>query len=128
MRLLVDTQILLRAIYQPKRIPTALRARLVDPANVVMFSAISIAEIAIKSSLGRPDFPFQPEEVTDAALRTGFVELPLLASQAIRLAALPWHHRDPFDRLLIAQAMEEGLRLVTTDSLLADYSELVECI
>lgn len=126
MRLLIDTQILLRSIYQPEKLPSSLQLSLSSPDNDVLFSAVSIAEIAIKSSLGRSDFPYQPEEVADAALATGFVELPLDARQSVRLASLPWHHRDPFDRLLIAQTLEEGLRFVTTDRLLTRYSTLVE--
>lgn len=126
MRLLIDTQILLWSLYEPTKISPALTARLIDPANLICFSSVSIAEIAIKSSLGRDDFPFPPEEVALAAARTGFMELPLDSRQSVRLAALPWHHRDPFDRLLIAQALEEGLRFITADRLLAQYSDLVE--
>ena len=128
MRLLIDTQILLRSLYQQKKIPSALRLRLSSPDNDILFSAVSIAEIAIKASLGRSDFPFPPEEVAEAARATGFVELPLDARQSIRLANLPWHHRDPFDRLLIAQTLEEGLRFVTTNQLLTRYSDLVELV
>ena len=128
MRLLIDTQILLYSIYQQQKIPSALRSRLSSPDNDILFSAVSIAEIAIKSSLGRSDFPYPPEEVADAACATGFVELTLDARQSSRLAGLPWHHRDPFDRMLIAQTLEEGLRLVTTDRLLTRYSDLVELV
>lgn len=128
MRLLIDTQILLRSIYQPGKIPPSLQVRLSDPKNEIRFSAVSIAEVAIKSSLGRSDFPYQPEEVANAARDTGFVELTLDARQSARLAYLPWHHRDPFDRLLIAQAIEESLHFVTTDQLLSRYSDLVDCI
>ncbi|MDP2792894.1 MAG: type II toxin-antitoxin system VapC family toxin [Sulfurisoma sp.] len=128
MRLLIDTQILLWVIYQPEKLSPAIRERLCDGNNDVFFSAVSIAEIAIKSSLGRPDFPFQAEEVAQAARDTTFLELPLGVRHAIRLATLPWHHRDPFDRLLVAQAIEEGVRFVTADSLLAAYSDLVETL
>lgn len=126
MRLLIDTQILLWVIYQPEKLSPALWERLCDAKNAVFFSAVSIAEIAIKSSLGRADFPFQAEELAQAARDTAFLELPLDARHAIRLATLSWHHRDPFDRLLIAQAIEEGVRFVTADRLLAAYSDLVE--
>lgn len=128
MALLIDTQVLLWALYEPQKIPAALRARLVDPGCRVCFSAVSIAEIAIKASLGRRDFPFQPDEVATMARETGFVELPLNSGQAALLARLPWHHRDPFDRLLVAQALLDGLRLVTTDRALPAYSDLVECV
>lgn len=99
-----------------------------DGNTDVFFSAVSIAEIAIKASLGRADFPFQVEEVARAARDTDFLELPLDVRHAIRLATLTWHHRDPFDRLLIAQAIEEGLRFVTADRMLAAYSDLVETL
>lgn len=128
MRVLLDTQILLWSIYQPGRLPAATRAVLIDPANDILFSAVSIAEVAIKFSLGRSDFPFPPEEVAETARVTGFVELPLNARQATRLGALPWHHRDPFDRLLVAQAMDEGLRFLTADRMLTAYSDQVACL
>lgn len=126
MRILIDTQILLWAIYQPEKITADLASRLVDPATEVMFSSVSLAEIAIKFSLGRADFPFLPDEVGRVAVETGFSELNLTWRQSARLAKLPWHHRDPFDRLLIAQALEEGLKLLTTDRQLTQYSDLVE--
>ncbi len=126
MRLLIDTQVLLWVIYQPEKLSPALRERLSDGKNEVFFSAVSIAEIAIKSSLGCADFPFQAEEVALAARDTAFLELPLDVRHSIRLATLTWHHRDPFDRLLVAQAIEEGVRFVTADRILAAYSDLVE--
>lgn len=103
-------------------------ARLRNRANPVFFSVVSITEIAIKSSLACANFPFRPDEVEQAARACGFDELPLDAGQAQRLADLPWHHRDPFDRMLIAQALEEGLRLVSADRVLAAYTDLVEVV
>jgi PIN domain nuclease of toxin-antitoxin system len=126
MRCLLDTQILLWAIYRPEKLSSSLQERLCSRANDVFFSAVSIAEIAIKASLGRPDFPFDPEEVSEAARASAFDELPLSARQSLRLAGLPWHHRDPFDRMLVAQSLEEGLRLLTADRALTAYSDLVE--
>lgn len=128
MRLLIDTQILLRVIYQPEKLSPAIRERLCDGNTDVFFSAVSIAEIAIKASLGRADFPFQAEEVAHAARDTDFLELPLDVRHSIRLATLTWHHRDPFDRLLIAQSIEEGVRFITADRILAAYSDLVETL
>ena len=121
MRLLIDTQVLLWSLCQPKKLLPALRTRLIDSANQVFFSSVSIAEIAIKSSLGRNDFSFQAEEVTAAALQTGFIELPLDSRQAMRVAGLPWHHRDPFDRMMLAQAKAEGMTIVTTDQIFLEY-------
>lgn len=126
MRLLIDTQVLLWAIYRPERLSAPLQERLADRHNEVFFSAVSIAEIALKTSLARPDFSFDPQEIMQAAQDSDFVELPLTVRQTLHLARLPWHHRDPFDRLLVVQALEEGLRLITADRLLAAYSELVE--
>lgn len=128
MRLLLDTHLLLWALVEPERLDTATRAALEDPENEVMFSAASFWEIAIKASLGRPDFAFDPRQILQAALETGFVELPVRSSAAIQVAGLPLLHRDPFDRLLIAQAIAEPVRLYTADLLLPPYSELVTLV
>jgi PIN domain nuclease of toxin-antitoxin system len=85
----------------------------------------NIWEIAIKSQLGRADFGASPEAIARSALESGFDELPIRASHAALTARLPGHHRDPFDRLLVAQAMTEPARLLTVDSALRPYSELV---
>lgn len=128
MRLLLDTNLLLWALATPERLDAATRAALEDPANEVLFSAASLWEIAIKASLDRSDFAFDPEQILRAALDTGFVELPVRSSAAIRVAELPPHHRDPFDRLLVAQAISEPLRFYTADPLLPPYSELVTLV
>ncbi|MEP7184185.1 MAG: type II toxin-antitoxin system VapC family toxin [Betaproteobacteria bacterium] len=125
MRLLLDTHILLWALGQPKRLPAAALPLLEDPANDVLFSAASIWEIAIKSQIGRADFAASAERIAHAASESGFVELPIRAEHCARTATLPFHHRDPFDRLLIAQAQAEPARLLTVDAQLAPYSELV---
>ncbi|MDN3568590.1 type II toxin-antitoxin system VapC family toxin [Paeniroseomonas aquatica] len=125
MRLLLDTHILLWALDKPARLDGGTRALLEDPANEVLFSAASIWEIAIKARLGRADFPVRPDQIAQAARGTGFTELPVRAEAAARVADLPLHHRDPFDRLLVAQAMLEPMRLYTADPLLPPYSELV---
>ncbi len=128
MRLLLDTHVLLWALGDPARLDDETRALLEDPANEVLFSAASIWEIAIKAWLGRADFAVRPELVAREARLTGFVELPVHADAATRVASLPPHHRDPFDRLLVAQAMAEPARLYTADPLLPPYSELVQLI
>jgi PIN domain nuclease of toxin-antitoxin system len=124
MRLLLDTHILLWALAEPHRLDATTLAALEDPQNEVLFSAASIWEIAITSALGRADFRIRPEQVL-AAPATGFVELPVRGRAAARVAGLPPHHRDPFDRLLIAQALAEPVRFYTADPLLPPYSELV---
>jgi PIN domain nuclease of toxin-antitoxin system len=125
MRLLLDTHLLLWALATPERLDVTTRTALEDPGNEVLFSAASLWEIAIKAGLGRPDFAFDPAQILRAALDTGFVELPVRSAAAIHVAGLPPHHRDPFDRLLIAQVMSEPVRFYTADPLLPPYSELV---
>lgn len=128
MTLLLDTHVLLWAIYQPARIPENWVTRLVDRGNQVFFSAASIWEIAIKASLERPDFIHDAQRTLQLARQTGFAELPVSSEAALRVRHLPWHHSDPFDRLLIAQAQQMPARLLTADSQLPVYSELVELI
>ena len=128
MRLLLDTHLLLWALAEPGRLDAKTKLALEDPSNEVLFSAASLWEIAIKASLGRVDFNFDPQQVLQAALETGFVELPVWSAAAILVAKLPPHHRDPFDRLLIAQAMSEPVRFYTADPLLPPYSELVTLV
>ena len=128
MRLLLDTHILLWALDQPARLDSGTRALLEDPTNEVLFSAASIWEIAIKVRLGRADFPVRPEAIAQAARDTGFTELPVRADAAARVADMPLHHRDPVDRLLVAQAITEPMRLYTADPLLPPYSDLVTLV
>lgn len=128
MRLLLDTHLLLWALSEPDRLDPTTRAVLEDPTNEVLFSAASVWEIAIKAGLGRADFAFDPRQILRAALDTGFVELPVRSDAAALVATLPAHHRDPFDRILIAQAMSEPVRFYTADPLLPPYSELVTLV
>jgi PIN domain nuclease of toxin-antitoxin system len=128
MRLLLDTHLLLWALAEPARLDASTRASIEDPANEVLFSAASLWEIAIKAGLGRPDFAFDPGQILREALETGLTELPVRSEAAIRVAKLPPHHRDPFDRLLVAQAITEPVRLLTADPLLPPYSELVTLV
>jgi PIN domain nuclease of toxin-antitoxin system len=128
MRLLLDTHILLWAVGAPDKLPADLRAVLQDARNQVYFSAASIWEIAIKQSRGRADFDFHPEQITIVAFESGFTELPIRWQAASAVARLPMHHRDPFDRLLVAQAITEPLALYTADLRLGVYSDLVHLI
>jgi PIN domain nuclease of toxin-antitoxin system len=109
----------------PERLPESVRATLQDPGNEVLFSAASIWEIAIKHSLGRDGFDFEPEDIEQLALDTGFRELPVRAAHCHAVARMAWHHRDPCDRLLVAQAQMLPARLLTTGGLLPRYSELI---
>jgi PIN domain nuclease of toxin-antitoxin system len=127
-RLLLDTHILLWALIEPNRLSAEFHAVLEDPNNEVLFSAASVWEMSIKAALGRADFQVAPARIVEAAQDTGFVELPVRAPAALQVAALPHHHRDPFDRLLVAQAMTEPAALYTADTQLQAYSTLVVCI
>lgn len=122
MRLLLDTHVLLWALGAPQRLPAALAADLCDPANTAYFSAVSIWEIAIKAGLGRPDFVNDAALIASEARAAGFAELPVTARHAAAVQGLPPLHGDPFDRLLIAQALCEPAELVTVDAQLARYA------
>lgn len=125
-RLLVDTHVLLWAVAEPERLPVSFREQLESPDNEVFFSAASIWEVAIKLQIGRLSLVVTPEEIAAAAVRIGFDELPVRAAHAAAILRLPLHHRDPFDRLLIAQAIHEPARFLTVDRILEAYSDLVE--
>jgi len=127
-RLLLDTHVLLWAVIEPKRLSAEIQALLESPNHEVLFSAASVWEMAIKAALGRADFRVPPATIVEAAQASGFIELPVRAAAALKVAALPHHHRDPFDRLLVAQAMTEPAALYTADAQLGVYSELVVCI
>ena len=116
---MLDTHALLWALAQPRRLPGRATAVLRDPGNSVHLSAASTWEIAIKAALGK--IKADLGAITRAAHEAGFDELPISIAHTVRLPALPSHHRDPFDRLLVAQALEEGLTIVTHDPAFAAY-------
>jgi len=120
-RLLVDTHLLLWAAASSSQLPRGARALMEDPANEVYYSAASIWEIAIKSALRRKDFRVDVPALLAALPRMGFVELPVTGAHAARVVQLANIHRDPFDRLLVAQSVVEPLTLLTNDTLLARY-------
>ena len=122
---LLDTNILLSAVIAPERLTQEVQSWLVNPNNTIYFSAASIWEIGIKRSLNKEGFDFLPEDIHRLALETGFTELPIQAEHCYGIASMPWHHRDPFDRLLIAQAQSLPAYLLTTDNVLNRYSDLV---
>jgi PIN domain nuclease of toxin-antitoxin system len=122
MRLLLDTHIFLWAVAGSPSLKPAAR-RLIESAEQVYVSAASIWEIAIKARLGK--LSADPDELLAAIDASGFTELPVLARHAMGVARLPLHHNDAFDRLLIAQAMAEPLRLLAADATLSPYTELV---
>jgi PIN domain nuclease of toxin-antitoxin system len=127
-RILLDTHLLIWALDEYDRLPAEIRDLIRNPANEVVFSVVSIWEIAIKARLGRTTFAVRPEAIASSAISTGFVELPLHWQAAAAVADLPMHHRDPFDRAIVAQAMSEPVHLYTVDRKLVPYSPLVRAI
>lgn len=122
MKLLLDTQILLWAAGQPEHLSRAARKLLQDSDNELLFSAASLWEIAIKRGLGREDFRVEPRLLRRGLLDNGYTELAISSQHAVSIDTLPPIHKDPFDRLLLAQALTEGITLVTSDEQLALYS------
>jgi len=120
-KLLLDTRLLLRAAGQPERLSATAQALLVDPDNELLFSAASLWEIAIKATLGREDFRVEPRLLRRGLLDNGYIELAVTSQHAVGIDTLPPLHKDPFDRLLLAQAAAEGITLLTGDALLARY-------
>ncbi len=121
MNCLLDTQLLLWAAGDPDRLANEVRTLLQDPQTQPCFSAASIWEIAFKNGLGRPDFQADPRLLRRGLLENGYVELSVTGAQAAEVDLLPPIHKDPFDRVLIAQSRIEGLNLLTTDRLMARY-------
>ena len=128
MRLLLDTHLLLWAAANSKRLPGEARALLEDSGNDAYYSAASIWEIAIKSSLRRTDFRIDIDALLAVLPKMGLTELPVGATHAASVAKLPPIHRDPFDRLLIAQSIAEPLTLLTNDALLTRYWDGVRVV
>ena len=121
MKLLLDTHLLIWAADNIERVPVAARALMTDPKNELIFSVASLWEIAIKSGLNRPDFQVNAGLLRRGLIDNGYRELPILSEHAIAIDALPPIHKDPFDRMLIAQATVEGILLLTDDSTVARY-------
>ena len=118
MKLLLDTHIFLWALSEPNRLSSKQVNAVEDPTNTVYVSSISITEIAIKASLGKLELVFDP---LDAAEKSGFEMLDFSAKDALLLKDLPFHHRDPFDRMLITQAISRKLIIATQDSIIDRY-------
>ena len=121
MKLLLDTHLLLWAAGQPSRLSRAAHRLMSDRRNELIFSAASLWEIAIKRGLGRNDFQVEPRLLRRGLLDNGYSELPISGDHTIALDGLPPLHKDPFDRILIAQAMVEGITLLTVDPFVAQY-------
>lgn len=122
MKLLLDTHLLLWAAAHPDRLSAQARELIEAPDNELVFSAASLWEIAIKRGLGRSDFRLEPRVLRRALIDNGYVELPITGSHALAIDELAPLHKDPFDRMLIAQASSEGITLLTTDAAVAQYA------
>ena len=121
MKLLLDTHLLLWAAGDPSRLSTVALALIESADNELFFSSVSLWEISIKRGLGRSDFQTDPRILRRGLLDNGYSELPVTSEHAVAIESLPPIHKDPFDRMLVAQATVEGITLLTADSLLAQY-------
>lgn len=123
MNLLLDTHLLLWAAAEPQCLSPTAREMLLDPSNQPVFSAASLWEITIKNGLGRPDFNVDPRRLWRMLLANGYRELPVTSEHSVAVNDLPPLHKDPFDRILIAQARVEGMMLLTVDRIMARYGD-----
>jgi PIN domain nuclease of toxin-antitoxin system len=121
MRLLLDTHILLWGAIEPEKLSREASSLIESPDNEMVFSALSIWEIAIKTGLGRADFRIDASILRRGLFDNGYAELAVTGAHAAALGSLPLIHRDPFDRMLVAQAAVEGLTLLTSDRTVAKY-------
>jgi PIN domain nuclease of toxin-antitoxin system len=128
MKLLLDTHLLLWAAGDPGQLSTTARSLLDNSQNELIFSAASLWEVAIKQNLGREDFRVDARLLRRGLLDNGYGELPITSAHAVEIDALPPIHKDPFDRILIAQSMVEGITLLTTDAVVARYPGPVQLV
>ena len=128
MKFLLDTHLLLWAAARPEMLSAAARALMEDPQNSLQFSAASLWEIAIKNGLGRSDFKVDPRLLRRGLIDNGYGELPVISAHAVAVDSLPPIHKDPFDRILVAQATVEGIALLTADAVVAQYPGPVKLV
>jgi PIN domain nuclease of toxin-antitoxin system len=121
MKVLLDTHLLLWAAGEPNRLSRTALKLIENPANELVFSAGSIWEVVIKRGLGRRDFQADSRLLRRGLLDNGYSELPILSDHVVAIDSLPPIHKDPFDRLLVAQATVEGITLLTADTVMAKY-------
>jgi PIN domain nuclease of toxin-antitoxin system len=120
-KLFLDTHLLLWAAGEPEKLSAEAQALIEAPENELFFSAASLWEIAIKAGLGRSDFSVNARLLRRGLLDNGYRELPITSEHAVAIDGLPALHKDPFDRILIAQALAEGITLLTSDGVVAQY-------
>jgi PIN domain nuclease of toxin-antitoxin system len=121
MKYLLDTHLLMWAVREPERLSVEARMLLANMENELVFSVVSIWEAAIKSGLGKASFETDPRLLRRRLLDNGYSELPLFSTHAVAIDLLPRIHKDPFDRILVAQATVEGITLLTVDPRVARY-------
>jgi PIN domain nuclease of toxin-antitoxin system len=127
-KLLLDTHLLLWAAGEPEKLSAEARALMEDPANILLFSAASLWEVTIKAALGRADFQVDPHLLRRGLIENDYEELSITSQHAVAVGGLPDLHRDPFDRLLVAQATMEGFLLLTHDPLVQAYPGPVRAV
>lgn len=128
MKLLLDTHLLIWAAESAAHVPRRARSLMSAPGNELLFSVASLWEIAIKSKLNRRDFQVDPRVLRRGLIDNGYQELPIFSEHAVAIDSLPLIHKDPFDRLLIAQATVEGITLLTDDATVGRYPGPVQLI
>jgi len=127
-KLLLDTHLLLWAAGQPDRLSKTARDLIEAEDSELIFSTASLWEIVIKRGLGREDFKVDPRLLRRGLLDNGYTELPIASEHVVAIDALPPLHKDPFDRVLVAQALVEGIILLTTDEVVACYPAPVRAV
>ena len=125
---LLDTNVFLRSLYEPKLLSETARTLLTSSSVGISFSVISIWEAGIKHAKHPMTFKVDPLDLLWAAEALGYFEIAVLSRHCVAAAKLPTHHRDPFDRMLVAQARDEHLTLLTTDAALAKYGPFVRLV
>ena len=128
MKVLLDTHVLLWAAGVQARLPQEARELIEDPDTELVFSAASLWEVAIKSGLGRDDFRVDARLLRRGLLENGYTELAVTGSHAVAVDSLPPLHKDPFDRMLVAQAQVEGFLLLTADPAVASYGGSIRMV
>jgi PIN domain nuclease of toxin-antitoxin system len=128
LKLLLDTHLLLWAAGEPEKLSPEATQLLLDPDNELVFSAASLWEIGIKRALGRADFQVDPRRLWRMLLASGYRELPITSEHTLAIGELPPLHKDPFDRVLVAQARVESMVLLTADGVVVEYGEGVRAV
>lgn len=128
MKLLLDTHLIVWAAYTPDRLSPKAQALLLDESNELLFSPVNLWEVTIKRALGRRDFQVDSRVLRRNLLLNGYLEIPITSNHAVAINQLPGIHKDPFDRLLIAQSMVEGIVLLTSDPTVAKYPAPVQLV